>query len=466
MVGRIRQLVFGRFARDTAAMQAGLVTSAVCALGTSIILARGLGQAEYGRYALVFALYGLINILGDVGLGKASISGLAQARGARDGAAFVGQVAYLMKMTVVLGVAVTVIGLIFASGLARLMNPELGIGPYARVLFLAAFLGVGRGFTATLLAGMRRMRTLATFEVAFAALRLATVGAVIAAGFGLWGVVGAHVGTTLAVSLLGIGIYRWHARRDEVLPPLGRLVREAVRAPWWRMFKLGAQVTLDRQLLKLIEVVPVLVLGRLASSPEPAGYFNLARNIMRNLGLVFLGISKSLLPFFAELKAKRQIARIRRDYKQAAIIGGAVAVAVAAVCVPFLPVALSFLYGKDWASAAAAVAYVLLGRFVVDGCCVWLSALVVVADKVWWSARLKLVSLPLGVGALIGATAAGRSWLSNSLVGAAVGAAAAYAVWWIALLLVQFVGSFRVLDQLAVQETTAEIEGPQPEMEL
>ena len=56
MTGRLRQLVTGRFARDTAATQAGLVISALCAFATSIILWRGLGQAGYGQYALVFAL--------------------------------------------------------------------------------------------------------------------------------------------------------------------------------------------------------------------------------------------------------------------------------------------------------------------------------------------------------------------------------------------------------------------------
>jgi len=466
MFGRVRQLVFGRFARDTAATQAGLIASAACALGTSIILARGLGEAGYGKYALVFALYGLVNILGDMGLGKASIRGVAEARVAQDRAAFVGQVAYLMKMTVVIGVTVTVIGLVLAPVLARLMNPSLGIGPYARVLFLTSLLGMGRGFTGTLLAGMRRMRILAAFDVSFAALRLAAVGAAVAAGFGLWGVVGAHVGATLVVSLLGVGIYRRHARRDEALPPLKQLGREAVRAPWWRTFKLGAQVTLDRQLLKLIEVVPVLLLGRLAASPEPAGYFNLARNIMRNLGLAFLGLSKSLLPFFAELKARRQLARMRRDYTRAVIASGAAAVVLAAVCVPLLPVVLGFFYGKAWAAAATGVAYVLLGKFVADGFCVGLGALIVVSGKVLWSARLKLASLPLGVGALIGGALAGRSWHADPLVGAAVGAAAAYAVWWVALSLVQFIASFRMLDALAVEKAAAEVAEPQPEMDF
>jgi O-antigen/teichoic acid export membrane protein len=442
--------VTGRFALDTAATQAGLVVSALCAFATSIILWRGLGQAEYGRYALVFALYGLVNILGDVGLGTASISRVAEARGAQDAAAFVGQTAYLLKMTVVIGAAVTAVGVVLAPALARLVYGKPQIGLYARLLFVSSFVGMGRGFTATLLAGMRRMRLLAGFNVAFAAARLAAVGGAVAAGLGLWGVVGAHVAATLVISVLGVGIYRRSLGRAETLPGLGALVRAAVRAPWRRTFKLGALVTLDRQLVKLVEVVPVLVLGRFSASAEPAGYFNLARNVMRNLGLVFSGLAKNLLPFFSELKGKGQLGRLWRDYRRAVVAGGVAALVVAAVCVPVLPAVLAFFYGEGRA-ALAAVAYVLLAKFAVDGFGIGLGAFVVVAGKVWWSARVKLVSLPIGLGVLIGGALAGRACWEDPLVGAAMGAAAGYAAWWIGMTLVQLAVSFRVLRALATQ---------------
>ncbi len=456
MIGRLRQLASGRFARDTAATQAGLVASALCAFATSIILWRGLGQGGYGRYALVFALYGLVNILGDLGLGRASISRMGEARGARDEAALSEQIAYLLKMTVVIGATVTLVGVVLAPGLARVVYAKPQIGPYARLLFVASLVGVGRGFASTLLAGMRRMRTLAVFELLFAALRLAAIGVAIAAGFGLWGVVGAHVGTTFALSVVGIGLYWKLARESENLPGFGRLVRDAVRVRWRSTFRLGALVTLDRQLVKFIEVLPVLVLGRLSASDVSAGYFNLARNVMRSLGLAFSGLAKNLLPFFSELKGKRQLGRLRRDYRRAVFAAGVTALAVAAVCAPLLPVALRFFYGEG-RGALTAVAYVLLGKFAMDGFCIGLGAFVVVAQKVWWAARMKLMSLLLGIGALVGATLAGRSWWPDPLVGAAVGAAAGYAAWWIVLSLVQLVASFRVLDELAAQEPPLEV---------
>jgi O-antigen/teichoic acid export membrane protein len=450
MTGRLRQLVTGRFGRDTAATQAGLVISALCAFATSIILWRGLGQAEYGRYALVFVLYGLVNLLGDLGLGKASVSRMGEARGARDQGAFTEHTAYLLKMTVLVGVMVTLIGVVFAPLLARLVYGKPHIGVYARLLFVTSLVGMGRGFTATLLAGMRRMKALAAFDASFAALRLAAVGAAIASGLGLWGVVGAHVGSTLVLSVIGITLYGRIASRDESLPGLGRLLRDAVRVRWRSTFKLGALITFDRQLVKLIELLPVLVLGRFAASDVPAGYFNLARNVMRNLGLVFSGLAKNLLPFFSELKGKQQLGRLWRDYRRAVVAGGLTALVVAAVCVPVLPAVLAFFYGEGRA-ALAAVAYVLLAKFAVDGFSIGLGAFVVVAEKVWWSARLKLVSLPLGVGALIGGALAGRAWWGDPLVGAAMGAAAGYAAWWIVMSVVQLAVSFRVLRRLATQ---------------
>ena len=192
MGARIRQLMFGRFARDAAATQVSLLVSAACALITSVILARGLGQAEYGRYALVFALYGLVNILGDLGFSKVSISRVAEARGNRDAKALTEHAAYLLKMMVVVGAGVTAIGLIFAPLLGRLYKAEFRLGPCVRVLFLTSVAGIGRGFTGAVLAGMRRMWPAAALEISFALLRLVAVGSAIAVGLGLWGVVGAH----------------------------------------------------------------------------------------------------------------------------------------------------------------------------------------------------------------------------------------------------------------------------------
>jgi O-antigen/teichoic acid export membrane protein len=462
MMARIRQLIFGRFARDAAATQVSLVVSAACGLGTSVILARGLGQAEYGRYALVFALYGLVNILGDVGIGKASITRLAEARGSDDADALTEQAAYLLKMTVVISVAVTAVGLIFAPSLGRLLNPGFRLGPYVRVLFLTSVAGIGRGFAAPLLTGMRRMRSAATIEISFAVLRVAAVGAAIVAGLGLWGVVGAHITATLAVSVVGLAVCRRTIAGVEALPSLGELAGKAVHVPWWDTFKFGARVTFDRQMSKLIELLPVLVLGRLGASPRPAGFFNLGRNIVRNLGLLLLGVSRNLLPFFAELKGKRHFARMRRDYWRAAVAGGAGAIAVTAVCVPFLPAALAFVYGADWVHATAAVAYVLLAKLVVEGFGIGLGAFIVVTDRVWWLARLKLVSLPLGVGALIGAALLGQAYWHDPLVGVAVGAAAAYAAWWMALALIQLVESFRVLNVLAAEDAGVDLDQSEP----
>jgi len=461
MKGRIRQLATGRFARDTVVTQAGLVAAALCSLVTAWFLWHGLGKAIYGRYALVFTLYGLVNLLGDLGLGKALVSRMGEARGARDEAAFTGHAAYLLKMTVIVGAAVTVVGVVVAPALSRLIYGKPEIGPYARLLCLASLVGVGRAFTSTLLAGMRRMKALAVFELSFAVVRLATIVGAIQVGLGLWGVIGAQVLTTLVLSVVGILYYIRLAATDAQLPPLARLAGEAVRVPWRATFKFGALVTVDRQLVKLIELVPLMVLGRVAATDIPAGYFNLARNIMRSLGLAFSGAAKNLLPFFSELKGKQQFERLRRNYRRAVLAGGLAAIVIAVVCVPLLPVALRLF--RDGQHALTAVAYVLLAKFVVDGFSIGLGAFFITADKVWWTARTKLVSLPFGAALLIGATLVGRAWASDPAIGAALGAAAGYAAWWIALSLAQLAGSFRFLGDLVAREEDTPPHQPTPE---
>ncbi len=457
---RIRRLATGRFARDTAATQLGLVVSAACGLVTAYLLWDGLGKELYGRYALVFALYALVNILGDLGVGRASISQLSEAQGAGDRQAIAGQTGYLLKMTALLGVGVALVGGVLSPVLARVIYRKPEVGAFARLLFLTSLVGIGRGFVSTLLAGLRRMKTLALLDTTFAVVRLAAIGGALAVGLGLWGVVGAHVAATLVLSLAAVFVYERVAREVDVLPRLGRLAREAVRAPWRGMFRLGALITADRQLVKLIEAIPVLVLGRIAVSEVPAGYFHLARNIMRSLGLAFSGLAKNLLPFFSELKGKQQFARLWRDYRRAVVASGLGACGVAVVCVLLLPIVLRLFRAGQ--VALSSVAYVLVAKFVVDGFSIGLGAFVLVAGRVWWAARVKLISLPFGAGAVIGAALLGQSLWSDPLVGAALGAAAGYAAWWIALSAVQLVESFRVLRALAATQAEVELSS-QPE---
>jgi len=446
MNGRLRQLLFGRFARDTAATQVSLGISTLCALGASVILWRGLGKTGYGDYALVFALYGMINVLNDLAFGKVSTSLIAKARGAGDRPTTTAQVAYALKMTVLAGAAVTLIGLVIAP-FAAVFYGNTAFGPYAMLLFLAGIGGFGRSFTSTVLAGVRRMWTLAAFEAAFGALRLAAIGGAMAAGLGLGGVIGAHVTATFALTLAGLVVYRKLAR-EIGLPRLGRLAREAVRVPWWPTFRIVAPIALDRQLLRLVQSVPVLLLGKLTGSTQPGGYYHLGWSIVINLGLGFAGLARNLLPFFAELRGKEQHDRLRRNYRRSVVVAGLAGVVVAGVCVPLLPPVLRFLYGEG-REAIAAVAYALLPVLVVDGFCIGVSAFIVITERGWWAVRLKLALLVPGLGALVGLTLAGRALWSDGLLGAAIGAAAAYTVWWAALSLYQLAVSFRALDERA-----------------
>jgi O-antigen/teichoic acid export membrane protein len=448
MNGRLRQLVFGRFARDTAATQISLGVTTLCNLGASIILWRGLGKDGYGMYALVFARYGMIATLNDLAHGKVSTSLIAQARGAGDRQAFVAQVAYALKMTALAGVAVTVIGLIIAP-LAAVFYGTAAVGPYAMLLFVAGIGGFGRAFTSAVLGGVRRMGTMAVFEASFGAVRLAAIGGAILAGLGVWGALGAHVIAVVVLSAAGFVIYRRLARQFE-LPGLGALVGEAIRVPWWATFRIVAPIALDRQLLRLVQAVPVLLLGKVTGSKEACGYYHLAWSIVINLGLGFAGLARNLLPFFAELRGKQQLERLRRNYRRTVAVAGLAGIALAAVCVPLLPPVLRVFYGQGRA-ALAAVAYALLPVVVVDGFCIGVNAFVVVTERGWWASRLKLVSLAPGVGAMIGAALAGMAWWSDALVGAAIGAAAAYTVWWAGLSLYQLVVSFRALDEMAAR---------------
>jgi hypothetical protein len=57
---RLKKAAGGKFVRDTIILQAGMAVTMATYVVTSVLLARGMGATDFGRYNTAFALYGIV----------------------------------------------------------------------------------------------------------------------------------------------------------------------------------------------------------------------------------------------------------------------------------------------------------------------------------------------------------------------------------------------------------------------
>lgn len=125
------------FVRNVSILQAGsMAGNFLQALG-GIVIARILQPELFGIYALAFSLAGLLSIFLGVGAQDAVTTILGEAYERQDGAKIREALAFLAKMTAVMG-GVALVGALFAPLISLYLYHNALVGVYAAVVVCAA----------------------------------------------------------------------------------------------------------------------------------------------------------------------------------------------------------------------------------------------------------------------------------------------------------------------------------------
>jgi O-antigen/teichoic acid export membrane protein len=191
---------------------------------------------------------------------------------------------------------------------------------------------------------------------------LAGLGAVLLGG-GLSGLFLAQAWASLLFAGLAGVIYRRVQAGDDLLPSWSALVRALVQPlpGLGREFRAGLAVALDKNLVSLYPLAPVLLLGALATADAVSGsgqaQVGLLRIAMSYIAVPLLAlsaVSRLLMVKLPELQAS-QPRRVQRFYLQVTAAAGC---GSALLTIPFVllaPWLIGLLYGSDFAPAAALV---------------------------------------------------------------------------------------------------------------
>jgi len=347
-----------KFVKDTLILQFGTLATVGANLATSVLLARILQPERYGIYALVFSLYGLIGLFGNVGVGQATVTRLAEAYAKGDEEEITNLLAFFVKMSAIMATFISIVGFLVLPYLAARMYGDPEIGHMARPLFLIAPLGVMYGLVTTILQSVRMMQQLTILESLMTILTSIFVIGFVFLGLGVSGIVYGHVLATLFSSAIGLLIYhrlRWQL--GSALPSLRKTLKQVWQVGIKKYFGLGFLIAVDKNIGKLADLIPILLLG-IFVKPEEVSYFKIAVGAI-GLPLVLLGaISRNLAAKLPEAKGEGNVKEFRESFLKVSVYSGFISIGCTFAFVLVAPYLVRYLYGVEYLSAVRLI-YIL-----------------------------------------------------------------------------------------------------------
>lgn len=381
-----------KFVKDTLILQAGTLVIMGTNFATSVLLARTLQPERYGIYALVFSLYGLIGLFGNVGVGQATVTRLAEAYAKGDEEEITNLLAFFVKMSAIMATFISIVGFLVLPYLAARMYGDPEIGHVARPLFLIAPLGVMYGLVTTILQSVRMMQQLTILESLMTILTSALVIGFVLLDLGVRGIVYGHVLATLLSSAIGLFIYhrlRWQL--GSALPSLREALSKMGKVKIREYFTFGFLIAVDKNIAKLYAILPIALLGMFVAASE-VGYFKIAFSSIEILAVPFGVITRNLATKLPESKYRNGVKNLKHIFLKVSLCSGLMSAIIAIGFLILAPRLITILYGRGYIPSVNMM-YILSLYFIATGFGVGLGPLYRTLQKVELAILAKLITL-------------------------------------------------------------------------
>jgi O-antigen/teichoic acid export membrane protein len=383
-----KRLIGRRFAREVFTLQMGSFVTMGLQFAVAVTIANLLGAALYGVYFQARALLDLVNMLANLAVGQALITRIASAHSRGDEGETRDLMAYFLKVGLTVGFLEMAVGLLAGPLLGRAILDDPEIGYLARILFVSPPLLVAFNMVILALQSTRQVLRLTLLENgALIGISLLNV-TVVALG---WGVHGLLYSVALAPALTSVAallVYRSAQSRMAGMPTLGQIVRAAPGIPYRRYFAFSALVSIDKNFASLLNLLPTLLLGRLASSAEVA-YFRVGYNLMSFLSVPLAPIARNLYATLSDIYSRHGPRRLGSSLLKVSLAGGGISMTATIVMMLASPFIL-MIYRPEY-GAVQAVIYALGVRFALIGFGVGLGPIYQVLDAMKLAIATKIV---------------------------------------------------------------------------
>ena len=341
-------------------LQVGSLGLTAISFVASVLLARTLGPALYGAYTLVMTAGTTIGLLRRLGQDYAATTQLSEGHAAQDRRKVRDALVFYVFMSVATSVVVLPTAILLAPWIGAWFTGSAELATPLRLYLVQGFWAVIPGWTVIALQASKRMGQLVMLENASSlATAVLPVGLALA-GFGLLGVFTGQVIASLIAVGIGFVLYRRLVADDPLFPSMSELLRGVVRPdlPLWPSTRFGLSIALDKNLVSLYNLAPILLLASFVPEDE-VGQLRVALSYMAIPAVLLTPISRLLM---VDLPRLRMTApeRVRPAFVRLTLLGAAASAVLALAFAAVAWLAIPLLYGADYSGAAPLTVALLL----------------------------------------------------------------------------------------------------------
>lgn len=323
------------------------VVTLVAGVVQGLVVARELGPAAYGVYALLTTFAAFIFFATDPRSADAVVRYLAEFEKSSDvdKSRAVIRAGFILDMTWGLGGVLLVTALAVPAALVLNIASDTWLIPVAALgLATAAPAATSRA----VLGVFDRFDIISTRQFGVAIIRALSVCAVALGGFGLDAIIWTLAGTSLlegaifVSAAMGVARRRLHGLRGGSIAMFRSRAREMVGFVGY-----SGLTTLASSAIKQVDT---LIVGAIAG-PREAGYYRLAKSLTAPAGNVGIPIQTVLYPRLAMAQSAGEAEQVDRAVRQTFIRAELPLAALALLAVPFIPLAVQVLAGEEFTGA-------------------------------------------------------------------------------------------------------------------
>ena len=305
-----------------------------------MVVARALGLEAFGELATVTAYLAILGVVSDFGLSRLVVRDVARAPGLGW--------SYLVRSLLIRTGLAVIAALLFGATITL-----LGHSPHtAWIGGLILVTGAAALTVVAILSARERMGRVAVLTALAGALTLATAWPVLAAGWGVPGLLAALGFVNLTQAALG----GWWIWRDDLAPGS---MPDLSMAALWRFLLLGLPFA-GFNLLSIVYLRAAPVLLSLLRGPEPVGLYMAAFRLVEAFAIVPLAVVTALFPAMA-VQARAGDGSLRRTYGQAMRLLGLLAFPLAAGTTLLATPLVDLVYGPAYREAGGVLAILVWG---------------------------------------------------------------------------------------------------------
>ncbi|MFN8522562.1 MAG: oligosaccharide flippase family protein [Chloroflexota bacterium] len=422
------------FVRGVLALQVGSLALTGVGFLASVVLARTLGPVGYGAYGWVMSTGTTIGLLRRLGQDYSATTRLAEASAAADPDLARRALVFYVFMSVATSVVLLPLAMLGAPWLTVGFADPLDMTLALRLYLVQGFWAVLAGLLVIALQGIRALRQLVLFETGTTLLGYALPVAAALAGYGVVGVFWGQVAGSLVGAAVGALCYAVLARRADLLPSPATLVAGVFRP---RLdvaaeTRYGLSIAVDKNLVSLYNLLPVLVLG-LVAAESAVGELRVGMAYMAIPAVALSPISRLLMVDIPRLRVEAPD-RVRSAFLRVTRLALLASIAIALPFVLLGWLVIPQIYGQAYALAAPLVLVLALDAATIG--------MGVAAGPVFRT--YNRTDLPIVASVAILALGLPTTWMLASAWGS-YGAALAYGGMMLASRLVAYIQCLRVI---------------------